>query len=241
MPRISLVIPAYNEALVLPRLLDSVERARARMSVPSDVEIVVADNGSTDATADLARTGGCKVAPVSHRCIAAARNGGAAIASGDILCFVDADMIIHPDSFVTIAAAMANRNVVGGATGVTLDRWSAGLLCTFAVMLPMIWLTRFDTGVVFCRRLDFEGIGGYDTTRLVAEDIHFLWRLRRLGQTRRQHLTRLSGVKAVASTRKFDRYGDWHYFTQMPRMAINALRNRNYMTEFAQRYWYNDR
>jgi len=47
-PRISLVIPAYNEEKYLPRLLDSVDAARARFAGRGDVEVIVADNVSTD-------------------------------------------------------------------------------------------------------------------------------------------------------------------------------------------------
>ncbi len=59
MPRISLVIPAWNEAEFLPRLLDSVDVARERFaSGPEEVEVIVADNGSTDGTGALARERG---------------------------------------------------------------------------------------------------------------------------------------------------------------------------------------
>lgn len=240
-PQISLVIPAYNEAVLLPRLLDSVDVARARLGGANAVEVIVADNQSTDATAELALARDCRVARVEKRCIGAARNGGAAIARGEIVAFVDADIVIHPDSFSAIAAAMGDPRVIGGATGVTLDRWSAGRACTYAMMLPMIWLTGFDTGVVFCRRLDFAGLGGYDESRLVAEDVHFLWRLKRLAHSRRQRMVRVRRCKGVASTRKFDRYGDWHYFTQLPAMAIKSFGNSRTLTDFARRYWYEDR
>ncbi len=95
------------------------------------------------------------------------------------------------------------------------ERWSLPIALTYAAMLPMIWLTGFDTGVVFWRRSDFVDLGGYDESRLAAEDVHFLWRLTRMGKGRGQRLLRLRGVKAVTSTRKFDQYGDWHYLRQM--------------------------
>src|SRR5207248_1252646 len=85
-PRFSLVIPAYNEEAYLPRLLDSVDAARARYAGgPEAIEVIVADNASTDATARLAAERGCRVARVEKRVIAAARNGGAALARGEIL------------------------------------------------------------------------------------------------------------------------------------------------------------
>lgn len=243
--KISLVIPAWNESALLPRLLDSVTVAQQRWGASGrsaeDLEVIVADNQSTDATARIAADRGCRVATVEKRAIAAVRNGGAAIARGELLAFVDADSMIHPDTFPAIAAAMTDPRHVGGATGVSMERWSLGIALTYALMLPVVWLTHFDTGVVFWRRADFEALGGYDERRLVAEDVDFLWRLRRLGRSRGQRLTRLRGVKTITSTRKFDLHGDWHYFLQMPAQAWRLLRDRNAVNDFARRYWYEGR
>src|SRR5688572_27395300 len=173
-PDISLVVPAWNEALWLPHLLDSVEVARARFAAAGGLlEVIVADNGSTDATAALAAARGCTVVPVANRCIASARNGGAAVARAPVLAFVDADSVVHPDVFVAIAAAMARPRTLGGASRVTMERWSTGIVAAYALALPLIWITGFDTGVVFWRRADFEAIGGYDETRMLAEDVDF--------------------------------------------------------------------
>ena len=239
-PRHSLIIPAYNEAALLPRLLSTVAAARACYQGGA-IEIIVADNGSTDATAAIAHGAGCKVVSVSKRVIAAARNGGAAAASGEILSFVDADSRIHPETFNAIDQALATGRVIGGATGVWLERWSPGLAATYLLIIPVVVLTGMDTGVVFCRRSDFVLLGGYDERRRMAEDVAFLWALRGLGRSRGQRLTRLTTAKSVASTRKFDRYGDWHYFTQVIPSAMRALWRPEAVAELVERYWYQDR
>jgi glycosyltransferase involved in cell wall biosynthesis len=243
--QISLVIPAWNEAVLLPRLLDSVAVALKRWTdsgrSADEIEVLVADNGSTDATTQIAGERGCRVVSVEKRVIAASRNGGAAVARGEILCFIDADSVVHPDSFIAIAEAMTDTHVVGGATGVIMERWSLGIALVYAMMLPMVWLTGLDSGVVFCRRGDFLTLGGYDEKLLIAEDVDFLWRLRRLGRSRGQGLLRLRGVKAITSTRKFDQHGDWHWFTQFPAHIWRVLRNRDALNEFARRYWYDGR
>jgi glycosyltransferase involved in cell wall biosynthesis len=238
-PDISLVIPAWNEAERLPRLLASIEVARGRFA--GCVEVIVADNGSTDATAAIAQAAGAQVVKVERRCIAASRNGGAAVARAPILAFVDADSQVHPDVFGKVAAAMARPATLGGASRVTMERWSVGIALTFALMVPLVWLSGFDTGLVFWRRADFEALGGYDETRLFAEDLDILWRLRRLGRTRGQRLVRLRGVRTVTSTRKFDARGDWHYLTQMPGVGWKLLRDHRTADEFARKYWYEGR
>lgn len=241
-PRFSLVIPAWNEELLLPRLLDSVRVARERCARgPDSVELIVADNGSTDATAAVASSAGCVVAPVAKRVIAAARNAGAAVARGEVLAFVDADTRIHPDTFDAIDRAMQSQRVIAGATGVRLERRSLGLAATYAVMIPMVWITGMDTGVVFCRREDFDRVGGYDETRLLAEDVAFLTALRRAGRPEGRRLVRLRSAKAVASTRKFDRHGDWHYFTKVLPWAARAMVSRGSVDALARKYWYEDR
>ena len=236
-PRISLVIPAYNEELALPRLLASVAEATKAWG-DGTVETIVADNASTDATARLAAAWGARVVPVEMRAIAAARNAGAAAARGEIVSFVDADTRIHPGTFRAIDAAMSSDRIVGGATGVTLERWSLGLAATFALFLPVVWVTRFDTGVVFCRRRDFEKIGGYDETLRLAEDVAFLVALRKLGKARPQRLTRLTKVKAIASTRKFDEHGDWHYFRIFPLALLGLLFSGRAALRSIESYWY---
>lgn len=241
-PAVSLVIPAYNEEHYLPRLLDTVEVARQRYAGGADkVEVIVANNMSTDRTAELAAARGSRVVTAEKRVIGAVRNAGAKSARGEILTFVDADSRIHPETFNVIARAIDSGRVVGGATGVTLERWSLGLAVTYAVMVPMVVLTGMDTGVVFCRRADFEQIGGYDEERLFAEDVQFLVDLRRLGKRRKQRLARLTEAKAVASARKFDKYGEWHYFTQIFRLGWLMLRHPSATTDFARKYWYEDR
>jgi len=240
-PRLSLVIPAFNERECLPRLLDSVDEARGRYRHgPDRVQVIVADNASTDGTGLLAADRGCLVARVERRAIAAARNGGARLARGELLAFVDADMRIHPQTFDAIDAALQSPRVVGGATGVRLERWSLGVAATYALLIPGIWATGLDTGVVFCRRRDFEAIGGYREEMLCAEDVQFLLALRRRGKAAGQRLTRLRRVKALASMRKFDQFGEWHYFRMVAHAARCGLRGRA-MSGFARRYWYDVR
>ena len=235
---ISLIVPAFNEAKYLPRLLDSVEVAlRAYRGARGDVEVVVADNGSTDGTAAVAVDGGCRVVPAIPRSIGATRNAGARAARGNVLAFVDADSVIHPETFNEIVARLGSERVIGGATGVTMERWSPGIAATYAVLVPLVWATGFDTGVVFCRRADFEAVGGYDERLRFAEDVAFLYALWRLGRRTHRRLVRARRAKVVASTRKFDEHGDWHYYGFFWRGLAHVF-GAGDMDAVAERYWY---
>ena len=239
--RFAVVVPARNEETLLPRLLDTVAVARSRYAGgPEAVEVLVADNVSTDRTAELARARGARVVTVETRIIGAVRNGGARAARGEILVFVDADIRMHPETFNEIDRALATGRVVGGATGVRLERMSPGLAVTYATLVPLAWLTRMDTGPTFCLKADFEAIGGYDETRRVAEDVALLAALARLGRPRGQRLARLRRAKAVASVRKFDAFGDWHFFRLMPKVGLDLLRRRSFSGDLIDRYWYGD-
>jgi glycosyltransferase involved in cell wall biosynthesis len=240
-PRFSLIIPAFNEEAYLPVLLDSVDAARSCYAGGrDDIEVVVVDNASSDSTAELARSHGCRVFGEDRRVIAAVRNTGARNARGHVLVFVDADNIMHPDTFNAIDRSLSTGKVIAGATGVTMQRWSLGIAITYIVMIPIVWLTGMDTGVVFCGREDFEAIGGYNEGLLFAEDVQFLWDLMRLGRKRGQKLSRITSARAIFSTRKFDRHGDWHYLWMVLRILYGWLFSRSYLDDFARMYWYPD-
>ena len=89
---ISIVIPAYNEEMFLPRLLESIRKQTFK-----DYEVIVADNDSTDNTVQAAINGGARV--VRGGLPAAARNRGAEAAGGEYLLFLDADTVL-PDGFL---------------------------------------------------------------------------------------------------------------------------------------------
>ncbi|MFN2577730.1 MAG: glycosyltransferase [Pyrinomonadaceae bacterium] len=237
--RFSVIIPAYNEEQYLPRLLDSIEVARANYSGGRDqVEVIVADNDSTDRTAAIARAHGARVVHVAKRRIAAARNGGARASCAEILCFIDADSAIHPQTFDAINRVMKSGRYVWGVTGAVMERMSFPLWITYMIVMPVVLLTGLDIGLSFCRREDFDAVGGYDESRLYAEDVQFPFALRRLGRTRGQRTTRIPQVKALGCTRKFDQFGDWHYFWLFGHVFKSLITWNWHDEKLAERYWY---
>jgi glycosyltransferase involved in cell wall biosynthesis len=181
------------------------------------------------------------------RHIARARNAGARAATGRILAFVDADSRVHPGTFDELDRTLARERVIGGTTGAVFERQSAGLRCTYAALallgvafrgLRALRRTAIDAGVVFCRAADFDAIGGYRERYRWGEDVWLLVDLKRRGWRSGRRLAGATGAPAVFSTRKFDRYGDWHYFTMPFRIVWEAIRGRD---DTARRYWYGSR
>ncbi|MBS0330449.1 MAG: glycosyltransferase family 2 protein, partial [Proteobacteria bacterium] len=113
-PRFSVIIPAFNAAGTLARAIESV---RAQ-SWPVH-EIIVVDDGSTDATADVARRFGEAVRLIRqpNSGVSVARNAGAAAATGDWLAFLDADDWYAPGRVELHAAWIAEDATLDCLTG----------------------------------------------------------------------------------------------------------------------------
>lgn len=88
-PVLSVVLPCLNEAASLPACLAEIKQTMEKMDIP--YEIIVADNHSTDSSAQIARSFQARVVPVAKRGYGRAVNGGILAAKGDIVLFADAD------------------------------------------------------------------------------------------------------------------------------------------------------
>lgn len=240
-PRLSLIIPAHNEQDYLPALLNSVEVARDNFKGLGDsIEVIVVDNCSADRTAEVAHSFHCRIVQEDKRIIAAVRNSGAEAASGEILMFVDADSVIHRETFNEVERALSTPGIIGGATGIKMERMSPGIALSYWAMVPMMWITGIDTGVVFCNKKDFDAVGGYNERVLFAEDVQFLFNLKQFGRSRNQKLVKLHSARAITSARKFDEYGDWHYLPILARGILGMFIPVERFNKFAARYWYDN-
>src|SRR3954471_7276017 len=103
---ISFIVPAHNEQASLDRTLEAI--CKAARAVGQPYEIIVVNDASTDATAEIAAQNNARVVSVNHRQIAATRNSGARSAQGERLSFVDADTTIHSRALISALRAMDN-------------------------------------------------------------------------------------------------------------------------------------
>lgn len=130
----SFIIPAWNEAELIGATVDAIHSCARSLGEP--YELIVADDGSTDETAQVAGQHGARVVTVAHRQIAATRNSGAKAASGEYLIFVDADTIVNETALRAALEAM-RKGAVGGGAAVGLEEnvpWYAKLIMPFFVI-----------------------------------------------------------------------------------------------------------
>ncbi|AWB85427.1 glycosyltransferase family 2 protein [Mycetocola zhujimingii] len=112
MPSISVIIPVYNDADLLRTCLAAI----AAQTRPAD-EVIVVDNASTDASADVAREAGARIVPEPHRGILWATTAGFDAATGDILARLDADSVPPPRWLERIEADFQTQPEASAITG----------------------------------------------------------------------------------------------------------------------------
>ena len=178
-PLVSIIIPAFNYERYVGRAIES---ALAQDYVP--IEIVVVDDGSTDATAAAARayeSRGVCVISQPNQGLAAARNTGIQNSSGELLFFLDADDLLEPSGIRQLVVELSQKD----------DSW-AMVACQAKVMLPDGSVISPDSGparatevtwaelllgsrfpcTVLIRRAALAACGGFDSGyhRLGCED-----------------------------------------------------------------------
>src|SRR5262249_35410655 len=152
--------------------------AAAAEELGEPFEIIVADDASTDQTAEVAVNCGARIVSVNHRQIAATRNAGARAAAGKLLIFVDADTIVNAD-VVRAATEVMHHGAVGGGCAFYFD----GRLPLYgrllaAVATPLYRALKLASGCfLFCTREAFEAVGGFNEELFGAEEADMSRRL----------------------------------------------------------------
>lgn len=209
-PVISVVVPAYNEEVCLPRCLASVRAAEARLSAP--VEIVVVLNRCTDGTESIARSFGASVVAEPARNLARVRNAGIRSSQADTIVTIDADSRMSTGMLCEVARRLAAGRFVGGGVRIMPERMSLGILFSAMTFAPRLLLERSWAGMFWMRREAFDALGGFDEGFVSAEDVDLARRLRAYGRRRGLRYGTINRAYIVTSCRKFDHFGDWYLF-----------------------------
>ena len=171
----SVIVPVFNEAqLIRPFLQHLRDRA-------TGAEIIVADGGSSDGTAELV-AGFCDQLVGSERNRGVQMNAGARVACGDILWFVHVDAEVPSGCLDEIARIVDDPKVVGGYFRIRLPRgFVYRLTDCFAHYAGILLRMRCGDHGIFCRKTAFIDIGGFPEVPIM-EDVEFFRRLHGRGR-----------------------------------------------------------
>lgn len=200
MQTVSVIIPTLNEAAYLPGLLEALSRQTRQPD-----EIIVADAGSTDGTAELARARGATV--VRGGMPGPGRNAGARAAKGDVFLFFDADVLPPPD-FIERALGEFTREGYAAATSPmeALDGDPTDQIIIEATNLYMQVARpispRAPGFCILARREAHQAIGGFDESLKMCEDHDYVQRASQYGK-----FGILTSVRIPVSMRRLEKEG----------------------------------
>lgn len=191
--RISIIIPTLNEVASITATLEHLR------DLP-DIEVIVADGGSEDPTAEVARAAGATVV-CCNRGRGKQMNSGAALASGEVLLFLHADTRL-PDDFSDHVWQTLREGNSGGAFRLRIGAqgWMLRMV-ELAANLRSRWLQLpYGDQAIFVNASSFFSLGGFQNWPLM-EDYDFCRRLRKTGQIV------LAPATVTTSARRWQRLG----------------------------------
>lgn len=198
---ISIVVPVFNEEAQIAETLAALEKEAGKST-----EFIVADGGSSDRTAEIARSFRQVRVVVCDRANRGWQmNEGAKVASGEILLFLHADVKLPAEALNSIRQVLADERKLGGCFQIRFPADASASLRTVAwgINLRTRWFkTATGDQAIFVRRRVFEEIGGYETFPLM-EDIALFNELKRRGK-----VVVLAGQVEI-SPRRWLKFGVW--------------------------------
>ena len=186
-PRISVVVCCYNAESTLRDCLESLRQLEY-----SNFEVIVVDDGSTDASADIARECGFRLICTKNRGLSAARNSGLQAAPGEIVAYTDSDCCPDPHWLTYLAAAFLDSKHAG-VGGPNIAPPGDGLIAECVANAPggpvhVLLSDEVAEHIPGCnmafRKSCLEAIGGFDPQfRAAGDDVDVCWRLQQQGWT----------------------------------------------------------
>lgn len=200
-PRISVVIPARNDAAALERTLDHLVTRVLPAGPPA--EIIVAAWGDPEGTERAVGHRARLVWPAGST-RAALMNAGAAVAAGDVLFFLHADSLPPASALAAIDGVLGDARIVGGAFDPRFaeDTFMLWVVCLIHRARCRLTRNYYGDQGLFVRAQLFRALGGF-ANLAIMEDLDFSQRLKRAGRTA------LVRLPLVTSGRRFLTRGPW--------------------------------
>lgn len=201
---VSIIVPTLNEENYIERCLNSLSKQRYF----GTYEIIVADGYSSDRTREIAKKYADKIVIEHTRTIAAGRQAGASVATGKIIVYTGADVVVPSDWLTRICAPFADKKVVAAFGSLVPSDGTAfdDSLCRF-ILNPMAGLLHalgfiyvYGDNMAFKRSV-FDQIGGFNVNLVTAEDTDIMKRIKRIGQV--EYVPRAQVLFSMRRVRKW--------------------------------------
>jgi len=197
---LSVVIPAFNEEKLLPLLLESL-----RTQTLQDFEVIVSDANSKDQTKKIAKAWGCKV--IKGGLPSIGRNRGAKAAKGEILVFLDSDVVLPKEFLQEALKEFRTRklDIAGCYSQPISDKDIDFIIYGTAnayLKIAQFFLPQAPGHCIFVKKQIHEKINGFDEAIKINEDFDYVNRGAEIGKFRY-----LEKVKVPISMRRLDKDG----------------------------------
>lgn len=173
--KISVIIPTFNEALLLADTLERIQQHGPH-------EVIIGDGGSADDTVAIARQMGARV--VESACGRAVQmNSAARSATGDLFVFLHADSHIDSGGYQKMVDTMSRENYVGGAFSLHIQ---SDLPAMKTISRLATWRSRhfhlaYGDQAIFVRAEAFQALNGFSPLP-ICEDLDFFLKLKKHGR-----------------------------------------------------------
>ncbi len=204
--KISIIIPLYNEEKLIASTLQSIMRAKNNFEKDpeNNLEVVIVDNNSTDKSVDICKKFNVKIVTEEIHNIAKVRNTGANHATGDVICFLDADSKVSTNIFTLIKERMSSEKYIGGGTKFKLDKNNLFFKLIYVASTVFTRVSGLSGVLIYVKKEDFTEIGGFNENYYAAEDIDFVLKMKNLGKVYNKKFSNINQGYVVTSSRKFE-------------------------------------
>ncbi len=177
---VSIVIPAYNEQDYLGTTLTAIRKYG--LGVP--YEVIVVDNGSLDDTAEIVKQYDCRLVDCPKGTIAAVRNKGVSESSGEILIFLDADVLVTREwqqGMTQIIAQLKKDTMIVTGSRCEAPNSNSWLNNYWFKLLGSYNAKYINSGHMITTRTLFDKVAGFSEKLQTAEDVDFCLKATVLG------------------------------------------------------------
>ena len=178
--KISVIVPVFNSAAYLRQCLDSIVAA---IQEYGNTELILIDNGSTDGSYEMLHSlygQLAKIHQVQGATVAALRNFGAQLASGDYLSFIDSDCVVPRRYFVRAIEILASTKAASTGCKVTMPDHPTWIEETWMRLHEPIrdsYVHYLNSANFIVNRVAFDSVGGFDERLVTGEDAEIGLRL----------------------------------------------------------------